>query len=160
MRTLILSVILGTVLAIPATASDPEPAVSLILSKASAAKSGQDILFRCEVILENEMGRDLSVRSNFSSACDGLELIVTDKKGKTLIQRPYIYHQSPFGSDPHGARKFAVKEGATEARLVFPISELPANPKVVKVRLVGTLPGSGYERILSTDTIEVQIKDR
>jgi hypothetical protein len=45
------------------------------------------------------------------------------------------------------------------ASLVFPVGKLPAREKVFKVRLVGTLPGSGFRRILSTETLEVKIKE-
>jgi hypothetical protein len=37
--------------------------------------------------------------------------------------------------------------------------QLPAGARVVKVRLVGTLPGSAFRRILSTETLEVRIKE-
>jgi len=157
MRAIVLCVGLGAIFAMTVTAGEPEPNVSLILSKASVAQLELDVLFRCEVSLDNAVGKELTVRSNFYSAFDGLELVVTNREGKTLVQQPYIFHQSPFA--PAG-REFALKEGTTKATLGFPVQGLPRDAKVVKIRLVGTLPGSGYQRILSTETIDVKIKDR
>ena len=142
---------------LPVTAADPEPTVSLLLNKVAAERQEKDIHFRCEVTLDNGTDRDLAVRSNFSSAFDGLEVVVTDPKGKVLVQRGYTFHQSPFA--PPG-RVFPLKKGQTAGTLVFPIHDLPADVRALKVRLVGTLPGSGYERILSSETLEVEVKER
>jgi hypothetical protein len=136
-------------------ADEPNPTVSLVLGKASAERREQDTLFRCEASLDNATGRELSVRSNFYSAFDGLELVVTRMEGKTRVQQSYTFHQSPF--TPLG-RDFTLKKGFTTANLVFPIQNFPSDAKVVKVRLVGTLPGSGYRRILSTETLEIKMK--
>jgi hypothetical protein len=138
----------------PLSADEPKPTVSLILSSASAQRRERDTLFRCKVSLDNATGKDLSVRSNFFSVFDGLEVVLTSKEGKTLAQQLYTFHQSPFTSR---GREFTLKKGTTAATLVFPVREVPGDPRVVKVRLVGTLPGSGYRRILSTETIEVTI---
>ncbi|MFO0881106.1 MAG: hypothetical protein U0840_27600 [Gemmataceae bacterium] len=135
----------------------PEPAVPLLLNKASAERLGQDILFRCEVTLDNGTGRNLAVRSNFTSAYDGLELVVTTSEGKVLVQQGYAFHQSPFA--PPG-RVFLLKQGKNTSELRFPVAGLPEDARTFKVRLVGTLPGSGYERILSSETLRVDLKDR
>jgi hypothetical protein len=139
-----------------APADDDKPAVSLILSKATAKRGELDTVFRCEAVLDNALGKDLTVRTNFSSVFDGLELVVTNKDGKILAQQPYIWHQAPFS--PPG-RKFMLKRGTTAATLVFPLRDFPKDAKVVKVRLVGTLPESKYPRILSTETIEVKVEE-
>src|SRR5260370_41805070 len=99
----------------PALAEEPKPTVSLILSKASAERDEHDTTFRCAAALDSATGKDLTVRSSFSSAFDGLELVVTTKEGKTLAQQPYTFHQSPFA--PTG-RDFTLKQGSTEAALV------------------------------------------
>ncbi|HEV3436616.1 MAG TPA: hypothetical protein VG122_04615 [Gemmata sp.] len=138
------------------SADEPKPIVSLILSKASAERMEKDMLFRCEIALDNATGQDLSVRSGFFSAFDALELVVTNTEGKTLVQQGYSHHQSPFS--PSG-RLFTLKQGTIERALVFPIQKFPGDAKVVKVRIVGTLPESGYGRILSTETIEIKIKE-
>jgi hypothetical protein len=139
----------------PLPVEELKPAVSLVLSKTSAERREQDVLFRCEALLDNATGRGLTVRSNFYSVFDGLELVVTNREGRTLAQQAYTAHQSPF--TPHG-RGFALRKGATAGALVFPVRGLPGGVKAVKVRLVGTLPGSGWDRILSTETIQLNIK--
>src|SRR6266849_3901454 len=98
----------------PAVAEESKPAVSLILSKASAERDEHDTTFRCAAVLDNATGKDLSVRSSFSSAFDGLELVVTTKEGKTLAQQLYTFHQSPFAPP---SRDFTLKQGSTEATL-------------------------------------------
>ena len=137
-------------------ADELKPGVSLILVRASAARQEHDILFECEARFDNATGNELAVRSKFHSAFDGLELVVTDKNGKTLAQPPYTWHQSPFTVN---GRDFILKEGSTSAKMVFPVPDLPRDVKMVKVRLVGTLPGSAYQRILSSETIEVNVKE-
>jgi len=141
----------------PSAAADPEPAVSLLLRKASAEQWEKDIHFECQVILDNATGRDLAVRSNFYSVFDGLQLVVTTPEGKVLAQQGYTFHQSPFTSR---GRDFPLKRGKMEDTLVFPVGGLPKDARSLKVRLVGTLPGSGYERILSSETLVVEVKDR
>jgi hypothetical protein len=138
-----------------AVGQDNRPTVSLLLGKASAERTAHDVLFRCEAALLNA-GKELTVRSNFSSAFDGLELVVTAADGTVLAQRGYTWHQSPVAP----GRSFPLKSGRTEERLHIPvpIKDLPRDAKAFKVRLVGTLPGSGYERVLSSETVEVPVK--
>jgi hypothetical protein len=131
--------------------------VSLLLNKVSAERRGRDIYFTCEVTLDNEVGRELAVRSNFFSAFDGLEIVVTTPEGKVLAQQGYSFHQSPFTAT---GRIFPLKKGKTTGTLLFPVGGLPADVRALKVRLVGTLPGSGYERILSSETLAVEVKER
>jgi hypothetical protein len=131
--------------------------VSLLLDKVSAERHKQDIYFACEATLDNERGRELAVRSNFSSAFDGLEIVVTTPEGKVLAQQAYSFHQSPFTAT---GRIFPLKKGKTTKTLLFPIGGLSADVRALKVRLVGTLPGSGYERILSSETLAVEVKER
>ena len=138
-------------------AADPEPAVSLLVHKVSAERWEQHIHFHCEMALDNATGRELAVRSNFTSVFDGLEIVVTTPEGKVLAQQGYCFHQSPFASR---GRVFPLKQGKTAGTLVFPIRGLPGDVRTLKVRLVGTLPGSSYERILSSETLEVEVKDR
>src|SRR4051812_3343343 len=91
-------------------AGEPKPMVSLKLSKPSAERDGNRTRFRCEAILDNATGRDLTVRSHFNSAFDGLELVVTSKDGKILAQQSYTYHQSPVSPKE---RDFILKKGDT-----------------------------------------------
>src|SRR6478735_4636230 len=77
-------------------AAEPVPAVSLLLTKGTAERWEKDVHFRCEITLENALGRDLAVRSNFGSVFDGLELVVTTAEGKVVAQQGYTFHKSPF----------------------------------------------------------------
>jgi hypothetical protein len=135
----------------------PMPAVSLLLPKTTADRGEKDILFHCEVTLDNALRQDTAVRTNFSSVFDGLELVVTTTEGKVLAQQAYTFHQSPFA--PPG-RTFTLKQGKTTKTIVFPVSGIPAEIRTVKVRLVGTLPGSAFDRILSSETLTVEVKTR
>jgi hypothetical protein len=123
-----------------ANGDDRKPAVSLLLSKASAERSKRYVLFRCDAVIDNATGKDLTVRSNFNSVFDGLELVVTTPDGEVLAQQGYTYHQSPVSL----GKSFTLKQGRTERALVFPIGEISSEAKTLKVRLVGTLPGSDY----------------
>ena len=87
-----------------APAAGPEPAVSLLLQKASAERWEKEIFFRCDLALENDTGRELAVRSHFFLAFDGLELVVTALEGKVLSQPGYTFHQSPFSFEGGSSR--------------------------------------------------------
>jgi hypothetical protein len=137
-----------------AAAGEP-PGVTLRLAKVEAEPLDKEILFQCHLGLDNETGRELKVRSNFSSAFDATEIVVTDRDGKVIAQQDQRLHLSPVTA---AGRDFPLKKGTTKHDLVFPIQDLPAGAKAFKVRLVGTLPGSGYDRILSTETLEVEVK--
>jgi hypothetical protein len=135
---------------------DHAPAVSLLLNKASAEQlDKEDILFRCEVELDNATGRDLTVKSMFFSAFDGLQVVVTTPEGKVLAQQGYTFHQSPYTAP---GRDFILKQGKNPRELKFPIVGLPKDARTYKVRLVGTLPKSGYDHILSSETLVVEVK--
>ena len=136
-------------------ADEQKPGVSLILSKVTAERWEQETVFRCQVTLDNDTSQDLSVISNFYSAFDGLELVVTNAHGKVLLQQHYLSHQSP--STPDG-REFVVKRGKTTDTIVFPVRSFGTVGDSIRVRVVGTLPRSSYRRILSTDTIRTVIK--
>lgn len=138
----------------PLSADVPRPTVSLILTKASAQRSAIDTLFKCEVRLNNQTDNDLVVRSNFAFAFDGLEVVVTSIDGKMLIQQSHTVHQSPF-LEPN---TFYLPKGITTSTLVFPVRDFPAEVTAIKIRLVGKLPGSEYQRILSTETLEIKIQ--
>lgn len=137
-----------------ATSADETPRVSLYLTHVSAHETQHGTRFRCKVKIVNDTGKRLSVTSNFHSVFDGLELVVTDVDGKLLRQRPYTFHQSPFTSD---GREIPLARGKTEADIVFPISNFGMVGQPLKIRLVGTLPGSSYSKILSTETSRVDI---
>src|SRR5262249_23322293 len=142
-----------------------EPKVKLTLLKASAERiiddeviNGQraeQFFIRCQAVLDNSTGSKLKVRTNFGSAFDGLEVVVTDVKGKVLVRRGYTEHQSPSAFD----KEIPLKVGKTEGELRFlELKALPKGVKKVKIRLVGTLPGSKFKGKLSSNTVEVAVK--
>jgi hypothetical protein len=131
--------------------------VSLVLLKASAKRSDIDVLFDCEARIDNATGSELKVKSNFFSAFDGLEIVITSKEGESLAQVGYTRHQSPLSLPP--GRDFVLKKGSTSKILTFPLHELARDVKRVKVRLVGKLRGSPYTRSLSTENLEVDIDE-
>lgn len=131
--------------------------VSLEMRNVSAEYGEDIIFFHADVTIDNAIGRDLAVRSNFYSVFDGLQLVVTSAEGKILAQRGYTSHQSP--ATPWG-RDFPLNQGKTEGTLVFPIDGFPKDVRSLKVRLVGPLRGSGYDGILSSESIVVEVKDR
>ena len=150
---------LGVILASagsPSLADDLKPAVSLFLSKVSVER-GASTRFGCEVVLDNATGKALVVRSCCGSAFDGLQLVVTTKEGKALVQQTYSFSKSPFASE----RECPLKQGRTTATLWFPVRrDLLEDAEVVRVRLVGMLVGREYQHILSTETIEVEVKEQ
>ncbi len=134
-------------------AQEPKSSVQLHLAKATAERSDEATYFRCEVVLENATGNELIVKSCYYSACDGLELEVT-RAGKGLARRRYTSHQSPYTFSP---RSFALKQGKTTFTLVFPNLDLgEAADEPYQVRVEGTLPGSGYNQRLVSNTVDVR----
>jgi hypothetical protein len=137
-----------------ALGEEQKPVVSLLLTKASAERRNRDILFNCDAVLDNSSGKKLIAHTSFFSVFDGLELVVTMPDGKILAQQAYVMHQSPYSP----GREIRLKKGRNEDSMVFPISGLPADAKTLKVRLVGTLPGSEYKRVLLSETLEIKVK--
>jgi hypothetical protein len=129
--------------------------VSLILTSVSAERQGDEVAFTCSLRIENETGADLAVQSSFRTPFGDLELVVTDLKGKVLSQQPHSYHLSAMHKE---RRPVALKRGETETKLLFEIVGFPKD-KTVKVRVVGTFTGSAYNRICSSETVEVSIDE-
>jgi RNA polymerase sigma factor (sigma-70 family) len=138
------------------TAYEKPKRVSLVLSKASAERRDKDVLFRCEAILDNATGKELSWQTSFVSTFPGLGLVVTDKDGRELAQE-FSSQQSTGDYIVPILSNYVLKQGNTPVRLVFAV-ELPREVKVVKVRLLGALPGSNYKHLLSSDTLELTLR--
>ena len=135
-------------------ADEKNPGVSLMLSKVAARRDSKGTDFHCQVTVDNHTGKEIAVTSNFFSVFDGLELVVTNIDGKVLKQQAYTSHQSPSTLD---GREFILKRGTTKKSIVFPMTSFGIVGQSLKIRLVGTLPGSSYKRILSTATIRTVI---
>ena len=131
-----------------------KPDFDLTLTKAAARRlDNGDVIVVCDAVIDNRTTKVVNVRSTFGSAFDGLMLVVRDEKGKLLTRQAYIWHQSPFA--PPG-RDFPLKVGENAKQIGFPFA-LPADVKTIRVSLVGTLPGSGYDEILVSDVVSVTI---
>lgn len=149
-RLLIAILVAG--LAVPSARTDEPKRVSLHLTRVTA-EVGENVTFvRCDVTLDNATGRRLEVKSSYHSAFDGLEVVLTSGAGRKTVQQMVIAHQSPFSQTP---RVFPLEKGKVSTTLVFPIMGLPKD--AYGVRLVGTLPGSGYDRLLASATLPLDI---
>jgi hypothetical protein len=137
----------GCVKAAP-TPRTPQAAVKLAVSQATVERLGDGLLFRCAAAVDNATGRELLVFSQYSSAFDGLDLIVTDKRAQKLAQQPYTYHQSLCFLE---GRRFALRDGRTEKVLSFAVSGLSPEVAEYHILLVGRLPGSDYDGILCSN---------
>jgi hypothetical protein len=131
--------------------------VVLDLVKATAERlDSGGVLFYCTATLKNHSGVELRVRTNFFSVFDGMSLIVLGESGEKLLQQPYIYHQSPYS--PHD-RDLPLKTGETREELRFPVN-LPKDTGLVRVLLVGVLPGCDRSGLLCSGSMVVAIPPR
>jgi hypothetical protein len=136
----------------------PSGYVSMVLSSASFAPEGSHFQMLCKVTLVNDTGKDLIVESGYDgpSIHDSIELVITNKNGIVQHQQGYGYDKNPkFSNTPN---KVTLARGATESLISFSLFDVESLPNIVKVRLVGTLPGSGYSRICSSETVEVTVR--
>ena len=134
------------------------PSMSLILNKVTIQTiqgSPPRSLLRCTATLDNTMEHEVTVRSNFT-VFDELVLVVTNTAGKVHVRQQYFGHQSPQALQP---QKSVLKSGTTSRELTFPVASAELPERSMKVPLVGTLPGSYYKRVLSSDTITVEYRD-
>jgi hypothetical protein len=131
------------------------PKVTLQLLSATAEHvNGLDCVLVCQVVIENNTGGPLRVKSRFFSVFDGIAVVIIDEKGKKLAEQPYIFHQSPMADE----REHTLPTGRSKDRLAFDLRDLPKAPDLLQVRLEGTLPGSGYEPTLRTEVVPVKRK--
>ena len=132
------------------------PRVDLALSEVTTAPNGPHTLFDLRVEVDNRTGRELQVRSNFTSPLDAFVLVVRDGKGKELTRTLVSAHKSPFA--PPG-RQFTVPAGKSRHELRVPV-DLPADVRGVRVMLYGTFPESGVDGLLLTDVLPVTVGPR
>jgi len=155
-RSSSLVILAGVACGSPSRAPEAAPApVALALESVSAERwAGGDVLFRCSATLTNTTSGDLSVRTNFFSPFDGLTIVLTGEDGAEITRQAYIYHQSPQTSE---GVEHPLPIGSTTQELRFPILGLPADLRVVDVRLEGGLPGTPYETGLRSNTVRAEI---
>src|SRR5262249_39232984 len=100
--------------AAPASAPQKAGKVTLILVSATAErKANGDVWLNCEVVLDNQTGRDLFVESSFFSAFDGLTVVASDKNGRRLVRQGSTWHQSPN----YPSQKFVLPKGKNEREM-------------------------------------------
>jgi hypothetical protein len=139
----------------PVPAEEPKkPDLDLTLTKATAERSGRLVLIDCHVLLENNTGKELAVRSAFSSPYDAMTIVIRDARGKLIRQQGLAYHKSPFALP---GRLYPIDKGENKEKLGFPV-ELPADVKQIRVMIYGVLPDSGHEDLLLTDVVPVTIE--
>ena len=130
------------------------PAVVISLERASATRTDQGVLFKCEASLVNRTGAPLHVNTNFSSPFDGLEIVVTSEDGKEIARQAYIHHQSPSAD----SQLVPLPPGATTQTLAFPIAELTSLSGPVNVKLAGGLPGTALRSGLLSNEVEAVLE--
>jgi peptide-methionine (R)-S-oxide reductase len=129
--------------------------VTLKLSSATAKfVNGPTFLLVCKVRIDNETGGVLTVRSNFYSALDGLEVVCTSRRGKVLLRQPYTRQQSPRAEPA----SHPLAKGKTDDEMTFDVRDFPRGHDEFRVRLEGFLPGSSYELPLKSNEVTVRLK--
>ena len=144
----------ATLAPVPAGQLPELPRVDITLTEATTIPNGEYTVFDLRVEVDNRAGRELKVRSNFTSPLDALVLVVRDEKGKELRRMVVSGHKSPYA--PPG-RLFPIPAGKSRHELRVPV-ELPAGVRAVRVMLYGTLPESGVDGILLTDVVPVAVQ--
>ncbi len=130
------------------------PGVSLALASATAERGADgDLLVRCAAALHNDTGRELTVRTNFHSAFDGLTVVLLRPDGSELARQAYNYHQSPYAED----QAIPLPPGPTTEELGFPLTGLPDGLAGITVRLEGGLPGTPYAAGLRSDPAPLEL---
>ena len=132
------------------SADVPARRVTLAVANVSVERSPQHALFRCDATLSNDTGAPLDVLSNFSSAFDGLTLVVSSG-GREIVRRAYVHHQSPYAED----QVIVLPVGRTTKSIVFPIEReaLTAPSQELSVQLVGGLRGTDHADGLASNVV-------
>ncbi len=109
---------------------------------------------RCQTAFQNETGADLRVMSYRGLPIDSMDIVVMDKDGNELSRKNCAAHSSMFF--PEG-RWTSLPVGETVQQLDFLIGDIPAEHRDCQAVIVGTLPGSDYEKALSSNTIKLRL---
>ncbi len=133
-------------------------AVTLAISPAvngvaSAKRDGASVRITCEVTLNNRTGAPLIVKSNFSSAFDGLSVVVKTSEGRVLGRTPYVTQQSPSLE----TIDFPLSEGESSRTLEFVADYVPYEVSEISIQVIGDLPGSAFGGKLESNWITVKI---
>ena len=114
------------------SSDENDSGISLQLSQVSAEHRSNDTIFRCQVAIDNDTKKDITVTSNFYSVFDGLELIVTNTDGKILkhttvhvssiaicSQRERVCPEPRQDNRNFGLSRFVAGDGRANARSSF-----------------------------------------
>jgi hypothetical protein len=126
------------------------------LERASATRTQNGLLITCEASLFNRTGGTINVTTNFQSAFDGFEVVVTSEDGKELTRQAYIHHQSPSAED----QRIPLPPGLTTQTLRFPVDDLKEASGTLNVKLAGGLPGTALRSGLASNEVEAVILDQ
>jgi len=129
-------------------ATDP---VSITVSSAKGFAYGDNLLLKCEVVVDNQTGEDLTVLSRHLSAYDGLKLEIV-RDGNTVIEKSY----PPACLEGSETRPHTLPQGKNQKFMVFRLYLPPADWDKLEVRIVGDLPGSAYKGTLQSNLVKVQ----
>lgn len=135
-------------------AGGPKSPVTLSLTQVRAKRDDHGIGFICMIEIDNDTGKELPVKSRYSSAFDMLTLIIFDSQGRKLAQVGYWQKLAPNSE----VRIFPLQQGKNTGQLGFPILDFPAEVKECWVLLTGRLPDSGFVGTLHSDLVPVRIK--
>ena len=120
----------------------PKDPVDVSLTEVELVRRGSEIRLDCSVVLTNNTGKDLIVKSHGSSAFDGFKLVVFNSEGTRLLHQGWPLFVSPFAT----AQSYRLKKGINRDGHVFVFSDakFPKVTKGLRVILVGTLPGTDH----------------
>ncbi len=144
-----------TILLVAGCASRPNGAVTLTIVDVSTKRETDVLFIFCEAALDNHTGAELTVKSHFQSAFDGLSLIVRDDHGRLLAQQRFLQHRSP--ATPHD-RLFPVHPGRNTYHMPFAFFQLTNAPPTLSVQLFGTLPGSSYTAGVTSEVRRLTVR--
>lgn len=124
---------------IPDTKTDDKKAkVTVAVTNVEWLRNDNYTLIICRLVVDNDTGEELKIKSRFFSPLDGFSLVIQDEKGKLLKTQGYCFHQSPMAKQ----REYSLAMGQTKHELRFPVQSLPPELSAFKLQLTGTFPGS------------------
>jgi hypothetical protein len=109
------------------------------------------VVLACDAVIDNQTGEELTVHSSFLSAFDGLRVQLL-RDGRTVGEKPYIFHQSPAGAP----RPFVLKKGMNYKEIRIPFRLPPEDWPKLQAKLVGDLPGSAFKEKLESKAVPIR----
>ena len=113
-------------------------------------------LIACDLLVDNQMGADLSVQSHFHSALDYLTLQLL-RDGEVVTAVDFINHLSPTSFT---AKSFVLRQGKLATELRFPVRLPPEDWSNLQVRIAGVFPGSKFKAVVVSNATEIQRVDQ